>query len=80
VEIPSAVNTAQASKRPAWDTKGRLQDMEDFTSKLQEQMNTLSLQLVSKESEIQTVSTVKESLAVDVSQFHRETESSMRIA
>eukprot|EP01122_Echinamoeba_exundans_P011451 TRINITY_DN4555_c0_g1_i4.p1 TRINITY_DN4555_c0_g1~~TRINITY_DN4555_c0_g1_i4.p1 ORF type:complete len:642 (-),score=134.80 TRINITY_DN4555_c0_g1_i4:3797-5722(-) len=74
VETLSTAPAAPASKRPAWDTKGRLQDMEDFTAKLQEQMNSLSLQLVSKESEIQTVSTVKESLAVDVSQFHRETE------
>lgn len=62
------------AKRPAWDMKGRLQDMEDFTSKLQDQMNSLSIQLVSKESELQTVSDVKESLAVDVSQYSRETE------
>lgn len=75
---PAPKKTASAApaeaKRPTWDTKGRLQDMEGLTQRLQAQMQALSNQLAAKETELKTVSVAKETLQVDLTQFTAETE------
>ncbi|KAF9995117.1 kinesin-like nuclear fusion protein [Entomortierella chlamydospora] len=68
-EILNALAISKKKKRPAWDTKGRLEDMEELTSTLHHllqtsttNMNDLTSKLESSESKISELETFRQSL------------------
>ncbi|KAF9344923.1 kinesin-like nuclear fusion protein [Mortierella sp. AD094] len=69
VEILNTLAISKKKKRPAWDTKGRLEDMEELTSTLHHllqtsatNMNDLTGKLESSESKISELESFRQSL------------------